>query len=191
MYFNDYSELGLLPEPPVPDPHVPRVSKPVAYVARWVASALLWPVASAHREGNRLAAGFSFANGYARMLRDLTSTLPAIVPDDKRLSKLNWQNVFQRETKRYIELGYPDARDATSNLYEAGRALVFQSFLDFIGTHGTDAWKQIQREHRRIYGEDDLRRQQRYEAILHKQVREKEDIGIPLQLSGGRPARGD
>jgi len=118
------------------------------------------------------------------MLRDLTSTLPAIVPDERRLSILNWRNVFQRETKRYIEQGYPDARDATANLYEAGRALVFQSFLDFIKSNGTDAWKQIQREHRRAYGEDDMRRQQRYAAILHKQVREKEDIGIPLQPPG-------
>jgi hypothetical protein len=192
MYINDYSDLGLLPEPPVPKIWVPGVPGPINYAARWVASGLLWPVASAHREGNRLAAGWSFADGYASMLTELTSTLPARSWRSKssdlpgKLSALPWQDIFRRETKRYIELGHDGAADSIWRLYDAGRALVFQSFLDFIHKDGTDAWKQIQLEQRRMYGERDMDRRQRYERILHNQVREKQDIGIPLQPPSGR-----
>jgi hypothetical protein len=194
MYIHDYSDLGgILPEPPVPDlPWVPKRLKPFVYPARWLASALLWPVASAHREGNRLAAGWAFANGYADMLTRLTSALPPsarFAPDPawlNRLNKIKWQDVIKRETKRYIELGRDGAADAIGKLLEAGNALVAQSFLDFIREHGTDAWKQLKVEHRRLYGERDGDRLQRYERILHNQVREKQDIGIPLQAPGGR-----
>lgn len=193
MYINDYSGPGILPEPPVPDlPWVPKRYKPYVYPARWLATAILWPVASAHREGNRLAAGWSFADGYASMLTELTSTLPARSWRSKssdlpgELWELRWRDIVPRETKRYIELGHDGAADSIWRLYDAGRALVLQSFLDFVDEHGTDAWKQLQREHRRLYGEQDMNRRQRYERILHNQVREKQDVGILSSPPSGK-----
>jgi hypothetical protein len=206
MYINDYPGFGEIQipkilEPPVPDVPVPLpfipgwARKPVKWGARWVAAGLLLPVAHAHREGKRLAAGFAFANGFAQWLTLLTSERSKIRTSyysqeyQTQLSKLNWEDVAIRETKRYMELGNEGAADAPSKMAEAGRAAVFQTFLKFINRFGPDAWKRLQQDHRTRYGKDDMARRDRYHAIMREQVKRGKKIGIPIEPVGGGTGR--
>lgn len=153
-----------------------------------VASAVMtgfmaYVVGREHKEGNALALGRAFSNGYARMLARLTSG--EVVFDQRgtefsRLLYFDWKSSVKELSKAYGAGGYD-----LSDVEKAGEAAAVQDMMRYISENGPEAWRFLSQLHRDKHGKalDQRRHVYLYKLYtivdkLHREDNFIEQLGI-------------
>ncbi len=143
-------------------------------------SAGLFQAGEALLTGRGMAVWREFAEGYAQMLAECTALKPNITQTDFQYYKsMNWQAKLATYGQKYVDEG-SRANYVLSECYEAGMAAILQETVAFVNRRGENAWYDVMRQHRQLYGKELEFRRNAYLDQMYRQVDRGEPVGFRL-----------
>lgn len=132
--------------------------------------------------GRGQAVSYSFCNGYARRLADVTSEGKWEIGEDRfqQLQAFHWASVVRTLGKLYRDGGSKANPSLLDNVEIAGEAAILQDVQKLYDTKGEDYCKEIFKRQRTLYGANKDFRRKKYLDVLYKQVQASSNIGIRL-----------